>query len=152
MQKIAKNDSYRIEKAALIYESSQIIPSQWFSQNPPKPIITDLAIFNIDVQRDILRQRIQKRTAKMFEMGLVDEVCALEQKYSRSPNSMKSIGIIEVLAFLDAKISKEEMLTLISTHTAQLAKRQQTFNKTQFEGVISAPLEALEEIILQNRF
>jgi tRNA dimethylallyltransferase len=152
MQKIAKNDSYRIEKAALIYESSQIIPSQWFSQNPPKPIITDLAVFNIDVQRDILRQRIQKRTAKMFEMGLIDEVCALEQKYSRSPNSMKSIGIIEVLAFLDAKISKEEMLTLISTHTAQLAKRQQTFNKTQFTELKSAKLEELEPLILQSVF
>jgi tRNA dimethylallyltransferase len=42
------------------------------------------------------------------------------------------------------------MLQNIATHTAQLAKRQQTFNKTQFENLISAPLEKLEEIILKK--
>jgi tRNA dimethylallyltransferase len=60
--------------------------------------------------------------------------------------------VVEVLDYLDGKCSKEEMLSLISTHTAQLAKRQQTFNKTQFKEVVSAPLEALEEIILQRVF
>ena len=83
-------------------------------------------------------------------MGLIDDVCELEQKYSRLPNAMGSIGIIEVLEYLDAKVSKEVMLNNISTHTAQLAKRQQTFNKTQFENLTSASLEKLEDIILQR--
>jgi tRNA dimethylallyltransferase len=86
----------------------------------------------------------------MFEMGLVDEVAYLEQKYTRSPNSMGAIGILEVLDYLDGKIDKEQMLELISTHTAQLAKRQQTFNKNQFENLTSAPLEELEELILRS--
>jgi len=149
MQKITPNDSYRIEKAALIYEASQLTPTEWFKQNPPKPIIKDLAIFNIDVSRDILRKRIEQRTQKMLEMGLIDEMCTLEQKYTRKPNAMGSIGVVEVLDYLDGKVEKEEMLSLISTHTAQLAKRQQTFNRTQFEGIVSAPLEDLEGIILQ---
>jgi tRNA dimethylallyltransferase len=63
---------------------------------------------------------------------------------------MSSIGIVEVLEYLDGKVSKEAMLENISTHTAQLAKRQQTFNRTQFENVISAPLEDLEDIILST--
>jgi len=150
MKKITINDSYRIEKAALIYEASGITPSKWFEQNPPQAIIKNLTIFNIDVSRDLLRERIEKRSAKMLQMGLIDEVCFLEQKYTRAPNAMKSIGIAEVLEYLDGKINKEEMLELISIHTMQLAKRQQTFNKTQFEGIISAKLEDLEEIILQN--
>ncbi len=150
MQKITPNDSYRIEKAALIYEASQLTPTEWFRQNPPKPIIEELTIFNIDVSRDILRKRIEQRTQKMLEMGLIDEVCFLEQKYTRKPNAMGSIGVVEVLDYLDGKVNKEEMLSLISTHTAQLAKRQQTFNRTQFEGIISAPLERLEEIIIQS--
>lgn len=150
MQKIAKNDRYRIEKALLIYEASKLAPSLWFERNPPKPVIEKIPIFNIDVLRDILRQRIFKRTAKMLQMGLIDEVCFLEQKYSREPNPIKSIGIVEVLEYLDGKVTKEQMLQNISTHTAQLAKRQQTFNKTQFHGIVSAPLEELEEIILQS--
>ncbi|MBU1927413.1 tRNA (adenosine(37)-N6)-dimethylallyltransferase MiaA [bacterium] len=150
MKNINKNDSYRIEKALLIYEASHKTPTQWFLENPPKPVIEDLPIFNIEVERDILRERIAKRTKKMLSLGLIDEVCVLEHKYTREPNPMASIGILEVLEFLDAKVDKEEMLQNISTHTAQLAKRQQTFNKTQFENLICAPLEELEEIILKT--
>jgi tRNA dimethylallyltransferase len=50
---------------------------------------------------------------------------------------------VEVLEYLDGKVTLEQMCENISTHTAQLAKRQQTFNRTQFENVISAPLEEL---------
>ncbi|MCW9026973.1 MAG: tRNA (adenosine(37)-N6)-dimethylallyltransferase MiaA [Thiovulaceae bacterium] len=151
MQNISANDSYRIEKAFIIFEGSKMSPSEWFKQNPPQPIIKDLPIFNIDVPRDVLRKRIQNRTHKMLDLGLIDEVCYLEQKYTRLPNSMGAIGIVEVLEYLDGKIDKNEMLELISTHTAQLAKRQQTFNKNQFENIISAPLEELEDIILSNK-
>ncbi|DAB30763.1 MAG TPA: tRNA (adenosine(37)-N6)-dimethylallyltransferase MiaA [Sulfurimonas sp. UBA12504] len=150
MQNINKNDRYRIEKAYLIYEASGLTPSEWFLQNPPKPIIENIPIFNIEVARDLLRERITKRTHKMLSLGLIDEVCALEHKYSRLPNAMASIGIVEVLEFLDGKVDKKQMLENIATHTAQLAKRQQTFNKTQFEKSIAAPLEALEQIIYEH--
>jgi tRNA dimethylallyltransferase len=150
MQNISKNDKYRIQKAMLIYTASKLSPSEWFEQNPPRPIIDNLDIFNIDVQRDVLRQRIQKRTHKMIELGAIDEVAYLEQKYTRLPNSMKSIGIVEILEYLDLKVTKEQMLNNISTHTAQLAKRQQTFNRTQFKDITHAPLQDLEQIILSK--
>ncbi len=150
MSKIDKNDRYRIEKALLIYRASKLTPTEWFKLNPPKPIIENLEIYNIDVDREILRDRISKRTAKMLEMNLIDEICYLEQKYTRAPHSMGSIGIVEVLEYLDGKISQDEMLQNISTHTAQLAKRQQTFNRTQFENITSAQLDKLEDIILSN--
>jgi tRNA dimethylallyltransferase len=150
MQKIAKNDRYRIEKALLVAKAAQMPPSEWFRAHPPKPIIKELPIFNIDVEREVLRERIAQRTQKMYAMGLVDEVAYLEQKYTRAPNSMKAIGIVEVLAFLDAKIDKEEMLQAITTHTAQLAKRQQTFNRSQFANITHAKLEDLEALILKN--
>ncbi len=148
MKNISSNDRYRIEKALLIYEASKLTPSEWFRENPQKPIIENLPIYNIEVERDVLRERIKKRTLKMLEAGLIDEVCYLEQKYTRLPHAMNSIGIVEVLEYLDSKVTKDEMLKNISTHTAQLAKRQQTFNRTQFGDVINAPLEDLERIIL----
>lgn len=150
MKNINQNDSYRIEKALVIYEGSHKTPSQWFLENPPKPIIKYLPIFNIEVARDILRERIATRSQKMLSLGLINEVCALEHKYTREPNAMASIGIVEVLEFLDAKVTKEQMIQNISMHTAQLAKRQQTFNRTQFENLVSAPLEELEQIILKS--
>ena len=119
-------------------------------QNPPQPIIKNLDIYKIDVDRETLRDRISKRTTKMLESGLIDEVCRLEKKYTRLPHSMNSIGIVEVLEYLDGKVSKDDMCENISTHTAQLAKRQQTFNRTQFKDITSAPLEELEGIILST--
>ena len=150
MQKIAPNDRYRIEKALFIYEASGFSPTEWFQAHPPKPIIPSLDIYNIDVQRAVLRERIAKRTQKMYAMGLLDEVSYLEQKYTRLPHAMGAIGIVEALEYLDAKVSKEEMLSNITTHTAQLAKRQQTFNRTQFQNITTAPLEELESIILKG--
>ncbi len=147
MQKIAPNDSYRIEKVLLIYEASQMSPTEWFLANPPQKIIEDLPIYNIEVSRDVLRERIRTRTYKMYDKGLVDEVSYLEQKYTRLPHAMGAIGIVEVLEYLDAKVTQEQMLENIITHTAQLAKRQQTFNKTQFRGLLSAPLEDLEGML-----
>lgn len=141
MKNISPSDRYRIEKALLIYEASRLSPSEWFRLNPPKPTIENLPIYNIEVEREVLRERIKKRTLKMVESGLIDEVCRLEQRYTRLPHSMNSIGIVEVLEYLDGKVTLEQMIENISTHTAQLAKRQQTFNRTQFENVISAPLE-----------
>jgi tRNA dimethylallyltransferase len=150
MQNISSNDSYRIEKALLIYEASGKTPTEWFAKNPPQPIIENLDIFNIEVDRAVLRERITQRTQKMLTLGLLDEVSFLEQKYSRLPNAMGAIGIVEVLEYFDAKVDMNTMLENISTHTAQLAKRQATFNRTQFESITSAPLEELEAIILES--
>jgi len=150
MERIAPNDRYRIEKMLLIHEASKMAPSAWFAAHPPKPVITDLPVYNIDAEREVLRQRIEKRTRKMVAAGLIDEVCYLEQKYTREPHAMGAIGIVEVLEFLDGKASREVMVQNIITHTAQLAKRQQTFNKTQFEDVVSLPLEVLEKKILED--
>lgn len=147
MEKIASNDRYRIEKMLLIYKSSGMTPTEWFTLHPPQPVISDLDIFNIDIERDILRDRIERRTLKMIQSGIIDEVSYLEQKYSREPNCMSSIGIVEVLEYLDGYVNKGKMIENISTHTAQLAKRQQTFNRTQFSSLISAPLKELEKII-----
>ncbi len=147
MKNIDSNDRYRIEKMLLIYKASGLSPSEWFASHPPKPVIKNLDIYNIDVSREILRERIDKRSQKIVQMGIIDEVAFLEHKYTREPNSMKSIGILEVLEYLDGYVNKEKMLENISMHTAQLAKRQQTFNRTQFKDVISAPLEELEMMI-----
>lgn len=152
MKNISPNDSYRIEKMLLIYQASKLSPTEWFLQNPPEPIIKNIDIYNIDVDRNILRERISKRTHAMVVLGLIDEVCYLEHKYTRAPHAMSSIGIVEVLEFLDGKVTQKQMIENISTHTAQLAKRQQTFNKTQFQEITSAPLEKLEEIILAKYF
>ena len=149
MSAIKSNDRYRIEKAWHLYLESGMIPSQYFQAHAPKPYIKgDLAIYQIVWDREILRQRIALRTKMMVEEGLIDEICMLEKKYGRAPNCMKAIGIKETLSYLDGIYTKDEMIQKISTNTARLAKRQNTFNNSQFENVVKGSVENLEKILL----
>ena len=150
MNNISKNDNYRIEKALEIYLSTNLTPSQYFSKNKPQPIIKNLKIFEIITDTDILRNRINFRTKQMVKDGIIDEVINLENNYTRKPNAMSSIGIVETLDYLDGKLNKKELEEQIFIHTAQLAKRQRTFNRSQFTNITKDKLENLDEIILKS--
>jgi len=150
-EKISPNDTYRITKGAEIYLATNLAPSEYFRLNPPEPILPEIPVFEIDVDRKTLRERIVKRTQKMFETGLIDEVAYLEAKYKdRRLPALKAIGVKEVLDYFNGIYDKDKLFEKIVTNTARLAKRQQTFNKTQF-NTIKAPLEKLEEIILKHK-
>jgi len=145
--KIPPTDRYRIQRALEIHFATGLAPSRYFVLHPPSKIAS-MPIFEIAVDRAKLRQRIKERTQKMLAMGLIDEVAYLERRYTRAPHPMKAIGIKETLAFLDGKIkTEEELCEAITTHTAQLAKRQMTFNKTQFSQKIAMDLGRLQERI-----
>jgi len=151
MKNIQAKDTYRITKALEIYMQTNLSPSEYFKAFPPLPTIqAPLPIYQIIWQREALRQRISLRTKLMLQEGLIDEVCALEKKYTRSPNSMKAIGIKETLAYLDGIYNKEMLEEKIITNTARLAKRQNTFNNSQFQKVIKGSIEELETILLKT--
>lgn len=131
-KRLQARDSYRIMRALEIYFDTQCAPSVYFRENPPNPILKDCAIFDIVLDRAILHQRIALRTKEMLEQGLIAEVEELVEHYGEAHQWAKSIGIKEVLAFRKGEFALHKLESLIITHTAQLAKRQRTFNKTQF--------------------
>ncbi len=151
MSNIESNDPYRIEKALNIYLETGLTPTQYFKQYPPQPTVTEpLPIYQIDIKREILRERIALRTKMMINNGLIDEICMLEKKYTRAPNCMKSIGIKETFSYLDGIYDKKMLSEKITTNTARLAKRQTTFNNSQFENVIKGSVKELENILLRR--
>ena len=149
MQKIEKNDRYRIEKAYSIYKQTGLSPTSYFEKNPKIALAKDLKIFEILWDKEELKNRISQRTKIMINSGLIDEVIFLEKKYTRSPNCMASIGIIETLEYLDGKLTKQELEEKISANTAKLAKRQNTFNKGQFLDKTSNIIENLNSDIIK---
>jgi len=150
MHSITPQDRYRIGKMLNLYFETNLNPTAYFKAHPPQATITEnLPIYEIEVERTVLRERIKKRTIKMIERGVIDEVFSLEKHYTREPNCMKSIGIKEVLSYLDGHYTKMEMKEKIVTHTAQLAKRQRTFNKSQFLNKTLLPLEELQTLLLK---
>lgn len=147
--KFSQNDSYRLEKWYQIYKFSSQIPSIWLRENTKESIIKELAIFEILWDKDELRERIKKRTKSMLEAGLIDEAKFLFDKYKSEPKPLKSIGLKECKQFLNKEISQNELEELIATHTTQLAKRQRTFNRSQFEKKFVGDLDQIRSEILK---
>ena len=147
---ISKNDTYRIEKWLEIYFETGVIPSQFFEQNQREPIAQNLELFEISIDKEILRERIELRTKLMLKSGLINEVCYLEKKYTRAPNPMKAIGIKETLAYLDGDLSKSELESKIVINTGKLAKRQKTFNSSQFAKHFQGSVKEIKKIIIKG--
>jgi len=149
MKKIEKNDKYRVEKAYAIYKQTGLTPTLYFEKNPKIPLAKDLKIFEILWEKEELKKRVASRTNTMIKSGLIDEIIYLERKYTRAPNCMSSIGIVETFEYLDGKLSKEELEEKISQNTMKLAKRQNTFNKGQFLNKTSNIIDNLNSDILK---
>lgn len=149
-EKISSNDRYRIEKALLIYFSTKKPPTLYFKENPKKRIIKKIDIYEINIDKNNLIENIKVRTKSMIKSGLIDEIAYLEKKYTRDVKPLNAIGIKETLDYLDGKLTKKELEEKIAINTIKLAKRQQTFNKTQFKNVDSLNIDTLYKKI-KNR-
>jgi len=145
--KIASSDRYRIEKWLEIFIATAEIPSVYLERSKQAPLISELALFEIDVPREVLAQKITLRTHTMIKLGLVDEVFGLEKRYGRAPQCMKAIGIKEVLDYFDGSLKYNELVERISFNTIHLAKRQRTFNASQFPLHVKGDIEHLFDTI-----
>lgn len=141
--KIAPNDTYRLKKWLNIYEQTGQIPSEFLQNSLQEPLIKELEIYELVVDKEILRKRVEFRTQNMLKMGLIEEARALFARFSSDLKPLNSIGLKETRLFLQGLISKDELFTLITTHTMQLAKRQRTFNK-KFQSIQIQAGEALK--------
>lgn len=135
--KSEKNDTYRLRKWLNIYENTGELPSVFLKRTQKKPVIENLLIYEITWDKKLLRENIAKRTKTMLQHGLIEEAKYLFRNFNPSLKPLNSIGLKECKSFLDQKISLSDLENLINTHTAQLAKRQRTFNK-KFRSI---PLE-----------
>ena len=84
----------------------------------------------INTPRELLNVKIEKRVEKMFDDGAVEEVKSfIKMKVYRELSSNKIIGINEIKAFLQGKLTLDETKQLVSQKTRQYAKRQFTWSR-----------------------
>lgn len=82
----------------------------------------------IDIDREKLYNRIDRRVDIMLDGGLVDEVKrVILPVREKCTTSLSGIGYKEVLMYLDGCISYEEMSELIKKRSRNYAKRQLTW-------------------------
>jgi tRNA dimethylallyltransferase len=106
-----------------------------------------LADFEFDVtmllpEREFLYSMCDKRLEQLFDHGAIEEVSRLHLKHKDLKTSaMKALGVQEIIAYLEGKISKEEALETAKLKTRRYAKRQITWFKHQIKekNVIASP-------------
>lgn len=82
----------------------------------------------IDIDRESLYNKIDKRVDIMLEGGLVDEVRrVIVPVRDECTTSLAGIGYKEVLMYLDGKITYDDMAELIKKRSRNYAKRQLTW-------------------------
>ena len=92
----------------------------------------------IDVDRDILNERINERVDKMRDEGLVDEVKGLlEHGFRDALTSAQAIGYKEIVAALDGQMTMDEAFESIKTATRRYAKRQRSWFRadSRYHGI-----------------
>jgi len=118
------------------------------NQNQDKPLY-DYLMIGLDLDRDTLYDRINKRVDQMFEEGLVAEVKALYHN-SIHTHAVSAIGYKELYEYFDGNQSLEEAKRLIKRNSRRYAKRQYTYFKNQFNvHWIKTNLDDFDETINQ---
>ena len=81
--------------------------------------------YGLQLPKEKLISNISHRTDKMISEGLVEEVRSLLPYRHFGP--LQTVGYTEIFSHLDGKISLDEAIAQIKTHTWQYAKRQYTW-------------------------
>ena len=148
--RLQPNDSQRIQRALEIQHITGQPMSQLIAQ-PDKVTLPYrvIPIALIPKDRGQLHARIATRFVSMFELGLLDEVRALQKKYRLHPGlpSMRCVGYRQAWELIAGEITESSMLNKSIAATRQLAKRQLTWLRSMPNNI---ELNSLDHNIAQQ--
>jgi tRNA dimethylallyltransferase len=122
--KIHPNDEVRTLRALEVFYVTGKPISEQQGENPPNYPILQIGL---DCETNVLQKRLEKRTELMIEIGLVEEVKKLGQKYGWDLPLLNTLGYAEIKQYLAGDISLSQAKDLTILQTRQFAKRQRTW-------------------------
>ena len=124
---IHKNNIKRVIRAIEFFETTGQRISEHNASQREREAEWKFAYFVLDMDRDILYERINRRVDIMMEQGLLDEVRKMQARgLTKDHVSMKGLGYKE---FFDAKSPEEieKAVEILKRDTRHFAKRQLTW-------------------------
>ena len=135
MKKISSNDKKRIMRVLEIYKATGKTKTQQEIESRKNGVKYDYKVFALNMDREVLYNRINLRVDIMIKNGLVEEVKSLKEKYNKFPTAMQGLGYKEVVEYLEGKTTEEEMIEKIKMETRRYAKRQLTWFRKNKETI-----------------
>jgi tRNA dimethylallyltransferase len=94
----------------------------------------------LDLDREILYSRINRRVDLMMEAGLLEEVKRLH--HLRNYSAMKTVGYRELFRVLDGELTLTEGVDLIKRNTRKFARKQLTWFRKEKRYQWFSPLDS----------
>lgn len=126
------NNRKRVLRALEIYYSTGEKKSCIESKQAHK-LIYDVMFIGIDIPRDELYARINKRVDEMVEKGLFLEVKNLLKKYPPTLKAFQAIGYKQIINGINENQSEAKIIEEIKKVSRNYAKRQITYFKNQMD-------------------
>ena len=151
-QRLAPNDSQRIQRALEIWRLSGRPMSELIGQTNPADLPVPTYTLSLEPNdRSVLHARIAERFDLMLEQGLVQEV----EKLHRQPGlhtglpSIRCVGYRQLWSMLDGEIGLPEAREQAIAATRQLAKRQLTWLRSLpgRQVIDSLSSDALQQVL-----
>lgn len=122
--KVDLRNPQRIMRALEIYKITGK-PFSEFRKNNPIERDFNIVKIGINIDRNILYNRINQRVEEMVNMGLIEE--AREMHKYKGIVALKTIGYRELFDYFENKTGKKEAIELIKRNTRHYARRQLTW-------------------------
>lgn len=127
-ERLHPNDLIRIVRALEVYAQSGKALSELQRQHGFRTEHYQTLKLGLDCERDILYERIDKRSEQMFTSGLLEEAEQLLQTgYSPDLKILRTIGYKQAFAYLRNEMTREEALEDLKRATRRYAKQQLTW-------------------------
>ena len=127
-EKLPVGDTRRTIRALEIFELTGKSKTQTVLEDRMRPPRYNALTMAVDMPRDVLYDRINRRVDITVKDGLVEEVKALlDSGVPKSATSMQGLGYKEIAMYLNMELTLEEALELLKRKTRNFAKRQLTW-------------------------
>ena len=131
-EKIHPNNHRRIVRALEIIEVTGKTKGA-HEQNAGNKALFNHLLIGLDMDRDVLYERIDRRCDMMMDQGFLEEAEALWQRGIRDTQSVQAIGYRELYLYLEDQITLEDAIAIIKKGTRNYAKRQMTYFRNKLD-------------------
>lgn len=143
---IHPNNTRRVIRAIEIAEHSSTQKSAETHNQGTKPMYRHF-IVGLEINRELLYERINKRVDEMVEKGLLEEARWLWTKPIRGVQSMQAIGYKELFQYFDGDTTLDDAITELKQNSRRYAKRQFTYFRNKMNIYWVDPMRKKDEII-----
>ncbi len=139
-RRIHPHDRYRSQRALEIFEASGKTKTELMAEQQPQPSLgLEFPSFYLTRPRELLNERIARRTGLMLTQGWLEEVEDLLDRHPADSPGLLSIGYQQIVQYLQGQLGRDELEERIVVVTRQYAKRQRTWFRTGPHTAVGEP-------------